>query len=274
MAARPYLWCKLIWTSFDFASDSRACSEGGTPGRNDKGLVTYDRQIRKDAFYWYKANWTTEPMVYITGHTFTNRQTNARSWPRFYANCDFGRNCSLNGSFARQSTTSTNCIFTWPMTLQPGTNLVQAVGTKDGINVTDSLIWMTPIPPPGAAIISPKTPTIYLNDPNATLPLSAIATDNQTNSLPPLTFNWIQVSGPGTVTFGDTNALNTTASFSANGVYQLAFQAIKGATITTAGLIVVVGGVHHMDHPSNCGYTPLMIRAMARPRQVTPATAG
>lgn len=238
MKVRPYLWCKFIWNIFDFAADAR--SEGGIVGRNDKGLVTYDRQIRKDAFYWYKANWTTEPMVYITGHTFTNRLTNAIT-AKVYANCD-SVEISLNGT-SLGSLASTNCIFTWPMTLQPGTNFVQATGTKDGTNVTDSLIWMIPIPPPGAAIINPQTPTIYLNDANATLPLSAVAIDNQSNSPPLLTFNWRQVSGPGTVTFGDTNALNTAANFSANGVYQLAFQAIKGATITTAGLIVVVGGV-------------------------------
>ena len=50
MKARPFLWCKFIWNMFDFASDGR--KEGGAPGRNDKGLVTYDRRIRKDAFYW------------------------------------------------------------------------------------------------------------------------------------------------------------------------------------------------------------------------------
>src|ERR1017187_1929043 len=63
MKARPFLWGKFIWNMFDFASDGR--NEGDTPGRNDKGLVTYDRQVRKDAFYWYKANSTTNPMVYI-----------------------------------------------------------------------------------------------------------------------------------------------------------------------------------------------------------------
>src|ERR1019366_8352509 len=73
--------------------------------------------------------------------------------------------------------------------------------------------------------------------------LSATATDNQSNSPPPLTTSWSQVSGPGTVTFGDTSALNTTATFSTNGVYVLTFQAIKGATVTSVQLTVVVGNV-------------------------------
>ena len=127
--------------------------------------------------------------------------------------------------------------------LQSGTNTVQAIGTKGGNNVADSLIWIIPILPPNAAIINPATPTVYLNNTNVILQLSATATDNQSNSPPALTTSWSRVSGPGTVTFGDTNALNTTANFSTNGVYSLAFQATKGATTTSAGLIVVVGNV-------------------------------
>ena len=238
MKARPFLWSKFIWNMFDFASDGR--NEGDTPGRNDKGLVTYDRQVRKDAFYWYKANWTTNPMVYITGHTFTNRLTNAIT-AKVYANCD-SVELFLNGA-SQGATTSTNCIFTWPLRLQAGTNTVQAIGAKGSTNVTDSLIWMVPILPPNAAIINPATPTIYLNNTNVILQLSATATDNQSNSPPALTTSWSRVSGPGTVTFDDPNALITNAHFSTNGVYSLTFQATKGTTMTSAGLIVVVGNV-------------------------------
>src|SRR5450756_209895 len=148
MQARPFLWCKFIWNMFDFAVGGR--NEGDSPGRNDKGLVTYDRKVRKDSFYYYKANWTTNPMVYITGHTFTNRLTNA-IMAKVYANCD-SVELFLNGA-SRGATTSTNCIFTWPLMLQAGANTVQATGTKGGSNVTDSLIWIIPILPPNAAII-------------------------------------------------------------------------------------------------------------------------
>lgn len=58
LAERDYLWCNFIWCMFDFCAASR--NEGDTPGRNDKGLVTYDRNTRKDAFYFYKANWNKE----------------------------------------------------------------------------------------------------------------------------------------------------------------------------------------------------------------------
>ncbi|HKW30394.1 MAG TPA: glycoside hydrolase family 2 TIM barrel-domain containing protein [Verrucomicrobiae bacterium] len=238
MKVRPFLWSKFIWNLFDFASDGR--NEGNAPGRNDKGLVTYDRQVRKDAFYWYKANWAMDPMVYITGHTFTNRLTNAIT-AKVYANCD-SVELFLN-AVSQGTTTSTNCIFTWPLMLQGGTNTVQAVGTKGSTNVTDSLIWIVPMLPPTASITNPAVSTVFLNGTNVTLQLAANATDNQLNSPPPLTTSWVQISGPGTVTFGNTNALTTTATFSTNGVYLLNFQAIKGSLVTSIPLTVVVGNV-------------------------------
>lgn len=66
LAERDYLWCNLIWNMFDFCAASR--NEGDTPGRNDKGLVTYDRKTKKDAFYFYKANWNKDDkFVHIAG---------------------------------------------------------------------------------------------------------------------------------------------------------------------------------------------------------------
>jgi len=238
MAARPFLWCKLIWNLFDFASDGR--NEGDTPGRNDKGLVTYDRLVRKDAFYFYKANWTTNPTVYITGHSFTNRLTNAVA-AKVYANCD-SVELFVNG-VSQGSANSTNCIFIWPVLLQSGSNTVSAVGTKGNTNVTDSLIWVVPVLPPNTMITNPAVPTVFLTGTNVTLQLGASATDNQLSSPPPLVTTWFQVSGPGTITFGNTNALNTTANFSTNGVYVLTFQATKGTVTSSVGLTVVVGNV-------------------------------
>lgn len=139
MKTRPYLWGTFVWNMFDFASDSR--NEGDTPGRNDKGLVTYDRKVRKDAFYWYKANWTTNPMVYITGHTFTNR-TATNITAKMYANCDTVE--LFQNGVSRGARTSTNRIYTWPVTLVAGGNTMQAVGTSAGVQVSDTLRWIGP----------------------------------------------------------------------------------------------------------------------------------
>lgn len=68
---RPYLWSTYVWNMFDFGCAAR--NEGGTAGRNNKGLVTLDRKIKKDAFYLYKAYWSSEPFVHICGRRFAQR---------------------------------------------------------------------------------------------------------------------------------------------------------------------------------------------------------
>lgn len=68
---RPYLWATHVWNLFDFAADGR--DEGGKHGVNQKGLVTFDRKLKKDAFYLYKAAWSKEPFVHICGHRYVNR---------------------------------------------------------------------------------------------------------------------------------------------------------------------------------------------------------
>ena len=69
---RPYLWATHVWNLFDFAADGR--DEGGKHGENQKGLVTFDRTLRKDAFYLYKAAWNkTEPFVHLCGKRYENR---------------------------------------------------------------------------------------------------------------------------------------------------------------------------------------------------------
>lgn len=68
---RPYLWATHVWNMFDFGCDAR--DEGGVKGRNNKGLVTLDRKIKKDAYYVYKAYWSKEPFVHITGRRYAKR---------------------------------------------------------------------------------------------------------------------------------------------------------------------------------------------------------
>ncbi len=68
---RPYIWAMHVWNMFDFAADGR--NEGGKPGQNQKGLVTFDRKTRKDAFYIYKAYLSKEPFVHICGRRYVNR---------------------------------------------------------------------------------------------------------------------------------------------------------------------------------------------------------
>lgn len=68
---RPYIWATHVWNMFDFAADAR--SEGGEDGMNHKGLVTFDRKYKKDAFYAYKAWLSDEPFVHICGKRYVDR---------------------------------------------------------------------------------------------------------------------------------------------------------------------------------------------------------
>ena len=68
---RKYLWATHVWNMFDFGADAR--NEGGENGQNHKGLVTFDRKYKKDAFYAYKAWLSDEPFVHICGKQYVDR---------------------------------------------------------------------------------------------------------------------------------------------------------------------------------------------------------
>ena len=73
----PYMWGTYIWNMFDFAADAR--NQGGEPGMNHKGMVTFDRKLKKDCFYLYKAYWNKkDPFVYIAGRRFVYRKKTAQ----------------------------------------------------------------------------------------------------------------------------------------------------------------------------------------------------
>ncbi len=69
--SRKYLWATHVWNMFDFGADAR--NEGGENGQNHKGLVTFDRKYKKDAFYAYKAWLSDEPFVHICGKRYVDR---------------------------------------------------------------------------------------------------------------------------------------------------------------------------------------------------------
>lgn len=68
---RSFVLGGYVWAMFDFGSEIR--NEGGEKGKNQKGLVTIDRKIKKDAFYLYKAYWSKNLFVKLAGSRFINR---------------------------------------------------------------------------------------------------------------------------------------------------------------------------------------------------------
>jgi beta-galactosidase len=67
----PFMWATHVWNMFDFAADAR--DQGGEPGMNHKGLVTFDRKTKKDSFYLYKAWWSDQPFVHLCGGRYVDR---------------------------------------------------------------------------------------------------------------------------------------------------------------------------------------------------------
>lgn len=136
---RPFVWCKFIWCLHDFASDGR--NEGDQPGRNDKGLVTYDRKVKKDAFYFYKANWSTEPVLRLTSSRFLER-TEPVTEVKVYSNAA-EVTLEVNGKpLGVMGDPSGQHIFRWPgVALSPGDNRVLAKAHFGASEMTDSCIW-------------------------------------------------------------------------------------------------------------------------------------
>jgi len=133
------VWGTFVWCMFDFAVSTR--HEGSTPGLNDKGLVTRDRQTKKDAFYFYKANWSDEPVLYLTSRRFTER-TNAVTDVKIYSNA--GKvELLLNGVSQGARSNGTNGVFVWPeVKLSPGENRVQARAKRAGKSLSDECVWI------------------------------------------------------------------------------------------------------------------------------------
>ena len=139
MKERPFVWGTFVWCMFDFAVSTR--HEGGIPGRNDKGLVTYDRKIKKDAFFFYKANWSDEPVLYITSRRFMER-TNAITDIKVYANAKKVK-LQVNGVSLGETRNATNCVLIWKNAeLKPGENQVEARAELHGKALSDSCVWV------------------------------------------------------------------------------------------------------------------------------------
>ena len=126
--ARPYIWFSTLWNMFDFAVDSRR--EGFKPGINDKGLITQDHAVKKDAYYWYKVNWNPAPMVHITSKRFTVRDTSSIS-VKVYSNADEVELLVDGKSLGKMK--SDDHRFIWnEVELNHGSNDVKAVAMING----------------------------------------------------------------------------------------------------------------------------------------------
>ncbi len=138
LKSHPFVWATFVWNLTDFTSAWR--HEGGVPGRNDKGLVTADRKIKKDAFYFYKANWSDEPVVFITSRRFINR-TVADTDVKVYSNAAKAE-VFVNGISQGTRKNDGNDVFIWKnVHLSPGVNHIEATATRNGQIIHDECDW-------------------------------------------------------------------------------------------------------------------------------------
>lgn len=124
ISQHPYILASYLWNMFDFAVPQ--WKRGGVDARNMKGLITFDRKIRKDAFYWYKANWSKEPVLYLTQRRNTERERRETS-VTVYSNLGTPR-VFLNGrelDGVRKGYTDVHYIFD-QVTLAEGRNVYGA----------------------------------------------------------------------------------------------------------------------------------------------------
>lgn len=146
ISTRNWIWGTFVWNMFDFGSDSR--NEGNVPGVNNKGLVTFDREIKKDSYYAYKVNWNDEPEIYIASRRYTERNHDVTP-VTIYSTCDEVElfvNGVSQGKKLKQNVTCN--FFKWTDISLPNKgvgevakNTITAKGKINGVEYTDEVIW-------------------------------------------------------------------------------------------------------------------------------------
>jgi beta-galactosidase len=140
LSSKPFLYGTFVWNMFDFGSDHR--NEGDVLGVNTKGLVTFDRQTRKDGFFFYKANWSSEPTTYIAGRRYTERAYGVVD-VKVYSNAEsvtLSVNAKPFASLTADQCRQRTCVFD-DVPLALGLNTLSASGDHADQTLTDSVEW-------------------------------------------------------------------------------------------------------------------------------------
>ena len=140
IAKHPYIVASYLWNTFDFATP--LANRGDLPARNMKGMVTFDRKTKKDSYFWYKANWSEDPVLYLTQRRNVDREKKVTSIT-VYSNIGEPK-VFLNGqelSGIRKGYTDVHYIID-NVTLADGKNIVKTVASKDGKTYEDTIEWM------------------------------------------------------------------------------------------------------------------------------------
>ncbi len=134
----PIILASYLWNSFEFAVP--AWNRGGVNARNLKGLITFDRKRKKDSFYWYKANWNPEPMIYLANRRDSIR-THKNSKIQLFSNLPKVQ-LIVNGKEyqAKQGVNSKHWVVD-NVELKQGENKIQAKGNSGNEVLHDEMTW-------------------------------------------------------------------------------------------------------------------------------------
>ena len=137
---RKDIWCKFIWNMFDFSWS--IARRGDRNFINHKGLMTHDRKVKKDAFYFYKANWSDEPVLYILSKR-NNQRTENKIPVSVYTNLDSVALYINNRLISNKKMESGIHKITWQsVKLAAGQNRIKVTGSKASKTYTDECDWM------------------------------------------------------------------------------------------------------------------------------------
>lgn len=132
-----FVFAAFVWQFTDSANDDRL--EGDMPGINTKGLITHDRETLKDAYYYYKSQWNSSPMIHLTAKRFTERE-DAATTVKAYTNLGVNATLYINGQ-SRGSATPVNGVLEWDVTLTGGENDIEVRSTKGGTTYKSTATW-------------------------------------------------------------------------------------------------------------------------------------
>jgi len=136
---RDYIWGSFLWNMFDFGVNQ--WFRGGVNHLNHKGLITFDRKVKKDAFYFYKANWNPEPMLYLTERRNVNRTIRCVN-VKAYCNLPVGIELTVNGEKLGKAKANDIKIVRWEnITLKEGRNVVKVSCKYNDEMFTDTVVW-------------------------------------------------------------------------------------------------------------------------------------
>ena len=139
IAKHPYILASYLWNMFDFAVPTS--KRGSMAARNMKGMMTFDRRVKKDSYFWYKANWSGEPVFYLTQRRNSLRERQETS-VTVYSNIGEPK-VYLNGVLldgVRQGYTDVHYVLD-KVYLAVGKNTLKATVTYQGKEYTDEIVW-------------------------------------------------------------------------------------------------------------------------------------